>query len=424
MSFTAHARGDAAPTGPRGRPARATTARALAVATALVGALLLPALAAGAGTARPTDADRRPATGAAWLADQLTPGGYIEGFGGTPSYGSTMQTALALAAAGTEEAAFDAIVAFLAADPLSAVDDGGGQVQVQSLGTLLLIVDAAGADPTSFGGVDLVALLQGTLGLHTAGLYGATDPTYDGAYRQSLALLGLLAADVAPPAAAVAWLVDQQCDDATPAAQGGWEPYRASTAVPCAVPDPDLFVGADTNQTALAVQALAALDVTPTWDALAFLAAAQATDGGFPYLPGGVVDPNSTALVIQALAAVLGPDGVAAFAGPGGDPVGSLLAWQVPCGQAEAGAFTSPFSGGDPDQFASQQGVWGAAVATFPLGPVTFVDGGDPCAEAPATTTTTAGQGSTTPTPSTTVVAVATVATSATPVTATATFTG
>lgn len=383
------------PPGPRRRGRTARARRATATAVAVVVALLATAAgAAAAGTPRPSDAERRPATGAAWLADQLTAGGYVEGFGGAPSYGSTMQTALALAAAGTEEAAFDAIVAFLAADPLAALDDGGGQVQVQSLGTLLLVVDAAGLDPTAFGGIDLVALLQGTLGAHTAGLYGATDPTYDGAYRQSLALLGLVSAGVTPPAAAVDWLVDQQCDGATPSAQGGWEPYRASTAVPCTAPDPLLFIGADTNQTALAVQALAALGVTPTHDALAFLAGAQATDGGFPYLPGGDVDPNSTALVIQALAAVLGPDQVAAFAGPGGDPLGSLLAWQVPCGQAEAGAFTSPFSAGEPDQFASQQGVWGAALATFPLGEVTFADVGDPCTEAP-TTTTTAGPGST-----------------------------
>ena len=366
----------------RSRPARAVAALAVAVG------LLVPALAAGAGTARPDDAARRPATGAAWLADQLAPGGYLEGPGGTPSYGSTMQIALALAAAGTEEAAFDAIVAFLVADPLAAVDDGGGEVLVQSLGTLLLVLDAAGVDPTDVDGTDLVALLEGTLGLHTPGLYGATDPTFDGAYRQSLALLGLLSAGVTPPAAAVDWLVDQQCDAATPAAEGGWEPYRASTAVPCTAPDPGLFVGADTNQTALAVQALAALGVSPDHDALAFLAAAQDDDGGFPFIPGGDVDPNSTALVVQALAAVLGPDGVAGFEGPGGDPLGSLLAWQLPCGDAEAGAFTSPFSDGEPDQFASQQGVWGAALATFPLGEVTFVDVADPCADGPTTTTT------------------------------------
>ena len=389
-------------------PTRSRPARAVAALTVAVG-LLVPALAAGAGTARPDDADRRPATGAAWLADQLAPGGYIEGVGGAPSYGSTMQTALALAAAGTEEGAFDAIVAFLVDDPLAAVDDGGGEVLVQSLGTLLLVLDAAGVDPTDVGGTDLVALLEGTLGLHTPGLYGATDPSFDGAYRQSLALLGLLSAGVTPPQVAVDWLVDQQCDAATPAAEGGWEPYRASTAVPCTAPDPDLFVGADTNQTALAVQALATLGVTPDHDALGFLAAAQADDGGFPYLTGGTVDPNSTALVIQALAAVLGPDGVAGFDGPGGDPLGSLLAWQVPCGAPEAGAFTSPFSDGEPDQFASQQGVWGAALATFPLGEVTFVDAGDPCAEVAPTTTTTAPTSTTAPVTSTTAAAAAAV---------------
>ncbi|MGN6090450.1 MAG: hypothetical protein ACTHNT_14300, partial [Actinomycetales bacterium] len=32
----------------------------------------------------------------------------------------------------------------------------------------------------------------------TAGLYGSSDPTYDGAYRQALALLGLHATGVTP----------------------------------------------------------------------------------------------------------------------------------------------------------------------------------------------------------------------------------
>ena len=47
--------------------------------------------------------------------------------------------------------------------------------------------------PTSFGGTNLVARLlatQRTTGTD-AGLFGAQDPTFDGAYRQGLALAAL-----------------------------------------------------------------------------------------------------------------------------------------------------------------------------------------------------------------------------------------
>ena len=57
------------------------------------------------------------------------------------------------------------------------------------------------------------------------GLFGAQDPTYDGVYRQSLSIIGLVATGRSPDAAAVNWLLAQQCTD------GSFTAYRANTTV-------------------------------------------------------------------------------------------------------------------------------------------------------------------------------------------------
>ena len=140
------------------------------------------------------------------------------------------------------------------------------------------------------------------------GLYGSADPTYDGVFRQSLAILGLAAHDVAPPVAAVTWLLDQQCAD------GSFEDYRPDTSVPCATPDPATYVGPDTNSTAMALMALMSLDdsriplkrsllsrvIKAADQAGAWIRRQQNADGGWPYYPGGESDANSTGLSMAA----------------------------------------------------------------------------------------------------------------------------
>ncbi len=92
--------------------------------------------------------------------------------------------------------------------------------------------------------------------------------------------------------------VPQEAVEAALAAQnedGGWA-FMAETP-------------SDTNSTALCVQALAALEAEDAIDAaLAYLAAIQNEDGGWPYQNpsdyGTDSDTNSTALVVQALLAV------------------------------------------------------------------------------------------------------------------------
>ncbi|BFO21071.1 hypothetical protein SHKM778_74590 [Streptomyces sp. KM77-8] len=127
-----------------------------------------------------------------------------------------------------------------------------------------------------------------------AALYGDTDPQYDGVWRQSLALLAQHTVGVEPSKAAVGWLTGQQCAD------GSFAPYRADTAEAC-----DAKTMVDTNQTAAAVQALAALgghdDVTKK--AVGWLKSIQNKDGGWGYMAGGASDTNSTSVVVGALAA-------------------------------------------------------------------------------------------------------------------------
>jgi len=314
----------------------------------------------------PVDASPPPSTSvpsaAAWLAAQVAPDGSVESFG-SPDAGATRQVALGLASARRGDASFVRAMTWLEANVETAI---GTPDSPGALGELLLLSAAAGDEPTDFGGVDLVARLGATLGLLEPGLYGAGDATFDGAFRQALALLGLAAHGISPPPAAVDWLVDQQCGAADVGATGGWMAYRADLSEPCTAPDPVFFTGPDTNSTAVAVEALAAVDVAPDDDPIPFLAAAQGADGGFPFVPGGDVDPNSTALVIQALVAAGEDIHSASWKTAGGDPMSSLVGWQLTTGP-DAGALASPYSGGFADLYATRQAIWGLAEAPFPL---------------------------------------------------------
>jgi hypothetical protein len=88
--------------------------------------------------------------------------------------------------------------------------------------------------------------------------------------------------------------------------------------------------GADSNSTALALQALVAAGVpvttTEVISGLAFLQEVQTPSGGFPYSAGGEADANSTAYGVQALIAV-GQDS-ATWQQADGGPVDYLMAQQ------------------------------------------------------------------------------------------------
>lgn len=104
------------------------------------------------------------------------------------------------------------------------------------------------------------------------GLYGTSDPTYDGVWRQSTALIVQREQGVTPADEAVAWLVGQQC------ANGAFPAFRADTSKDC-----DASTEVDTNSTAAALQALDAVGGhdAAAKKALGWLKSVQNEDGGW-----------------------------------------------------------------------------------------------------------------------------------------------
>ena len=368
-----------------GRPARGR-AFAGGLALALAGLALTVAVAAGmapAGAGPTDDGPTAAGYGAGWLARQQAADGSQPG--GFNAYVDTADAALAFAAAGVASDAFDGAVAHL----VEQVDEwmaGGGDDDPGGLGKLLMVATVAGVDPNDFGGEDLEARLLAILGDREPGLFGSASPTFDGAYRQSLALLGLAASgrSHADFAAAVDWLVDQQCPD------GGWQAYRADTSAPCGTG----FSGPDSNSTGLAAQALVALGAAPATDPSGWLAANRNGDGGYGYVPGSASDANSTALGLQALAAL---------GDPTAETLSALLGFQLGCDAAEAdrGAFAyQPGEGGalEANTLATLQAVVAAAGAVYPLEPRerSQAEPVVPCSANTTTTTTSGGSTSTT----------------------------
>ncbi|MCZ7460540.1 prenyltransferase/squalene oxidase repeat-containing protein [Streptomyces sp. WMMC940] len=163
-----------------------------------------------------------------------------------------------------------------------------------------------------------------------AGLYGTKDPTYDGVWRQSLALLAQDVVKTVPAEQAVGWLTGQQCEN------GGFASYRADVSRPC-----DAKTMLDTNATAAAVQALRALgghgDAVDK--GLGWLKSVQNEDGGWSYNPGMPSDANSTSVVIGAFAAAKARPGEVKSKS-GRSPFDALLTFAVPCAdKAGGGAF-------------------------------------------------------------------------------------
>jgi len=161
-----------------------------------------------------------------------------------------------------------------------------------------------------------------------SGLYGSGDPTYDGVWRQSLALLAQDAVGVRPAGQAVDWLTGQQC------ANGAFASFRADTATAC-----DAKTMLDTNATSAAVQALAALGGhdAVTGKAVGWLKSVQNKDGGWGFGAGSPSDANSTSIVIGALAAA--GEKPAGVKKGGKSPYDALLALALPCDEKDGGAF-------------------------------------------------------------------------------------
>lgn len=344
-----------------------TTSRLAAIALAsciAIGTVGVAAPAWARATASTTVASlpqtRAADRAASWLASQVTASGYVT-FSGDPDLSDTTLVVLALAATGKDKPVARKALDYLEAhvDAYAQID---GQDQPGALATLILDAHALGVNPARFGGTDLVTRLLATMRTSgpDVGLFGAEDPTYDGAYRQGLALAALAAAKVTSKAKvgkAITWLQGQQCAD------GGWESFRTETATPCTPTDPDTYTGPDTNSTALAIQGLAAQHAAMHHSPIAFYRGLEASTGGWGYF-GGPADPDSTALVIQALIALHVSASATEFRKGADDPVTALLSFQL-----SSGAVYYP-SGGPPNVangLATEQATPALAKRAFPF---------------------------------------------------------
>jgi hypothetical protein len=206
------------------------------------------------------------------------------------------------------------------------------------------IVLSLGTSPASAAGPD-------------AGLYGTTDPTYTGVPDQSLAILGLVSVGVEPSAAAINWLVSQQCLD------GSYQAYRVSIRTACGPSDPVNYIGPDSNSTALAALALNSVGkLSQAKKAVDWLtkAGAKAPNGttGIPWFPtvGSLPDTNSSALAYAAMS------GLGVNSAIVGQVRTYLLAAVTPCAQSGGAKYQSGDSG--VNNSASAQALFGLEALT------------------------------------------------------------
>jgi prenyltransferase beta subunit len=207
-------------------------------------------------------------------------GGFTNGFAPESDVSTTADAVVALAAA---EQDLSTITLKGGADPLTYLSDqveAGNVTQVGQLAKILTAAMAAGEDPTSFGGHDLVADIL--VAQFEGGVFGF------GMFDHCLTVIALQNAGTKLPAHTVDVLLENQAED------GGWGFMEGQAS--------------DTNTTALCLQALAPIGEDKAVEAgLNYLESIQNEDGGWPYQNpseyGTDSDSNSTALVIQALIA-------------------------------------------------------------------------------------------------------------------------
>jgi hypothetical protein len=341
---------------------------------ASVALVTAPTLPAGADT--PTAAQRAQ-RGAQWLANQIRAnGGFINNFGKADPV-NTAYAVIGLRAAGIDKPASDQAIIYLEGRIGPALQSKGHDAP-GALATYILAAVADRQDPRHFGGTaaknNLVNRLLATARKSGAdrGLFGVQDPTFDGAFRQGLALAALKAARVsagdARVLAGIAWLTKQQC------ANGLWQAYRKNTTTKCPAANPSTFTGPDTNSTGLAAQGLAAWGKRPNQaTVLTSLRTIQSADGGWPFVAAKnqASDPDSTALIIQALVAERSAPTLTRWKKGTASPYSALGAYQLDCTHADFGAFWFPGSPTSANAFATVQSVPAMAGKSFPVAPNT-----------------------------------------------------
>jgi len=302
----------------------------------LLASLLFTALPALAGTPEAID----------WLRTQQNDDG---GFGDPESsVSNTADAVQAIVAAGEDPKTWDkggnTPLTFLATSAASLATAG-------DTAKVILATVAAGENPRDFGGIDLVASLEGMLG--DDGMFGGEN---DFQFSQCLALLALKSVGRPIPPAAVDYLKKTQIQDGT------WAWNFSTTEGE-----------GDNNSAALAVMALVAAgepaDGEVIQKTIAHLQGQQNDDGGFPYInpsPYGTdSDANSTAVVLQALIAV-GQDPATWIKGEANTPNAALADFQN-----DDGSFAWQLAFPDPNFMATVQAVPALMGKVYPIATTT-----------------------------------------------------
>jgi hypothetical protein len=344
-----------------------------ALAASAILALVAVPTTAGASSSPALPQPVSAQAGATWLASQFNEQGFIpsQSDPDTPDLSATANSVLALASANTDPSLAATALSYLESNVDAYVTQDGADGPGQ-LALLVLDAHALGVSPTSFGGTDLVSRLQTTeeASGKNAGLFGTKSQVKDfqaGVFDQGLALAALAAAGDTRGSsikAAESWLLDQQCTD------GGWTSYESKNN-PCDGSPAD-FEGPDTNSTALAIEGLSAqgdLGGSANANAHAFLVHAQDPDGGWGLEPNtattpGSTDPDSTALVLQAILA-LGDSPTQKPFVKNANPVSVLESFQSTSG-ADQGSFSFPGISG-PNILSTYQAVPAVAGVVFPF---------------------------------------------------------
>lgn len=284
------------------------------VAVALV-SIVLGLVGAPGSAPAPVGAAPDPVAAAAlgWLEEELGANDHaMPGFvPGSPDWGLTADAVLALAAGGRGVGAEAVATTAHLLDHVSEYatwDDFGpeypGVVAAGAMAKLHLVAEVQGVDDAeATDGFDLEAEVRATMQATgaEAGRFSDVNPHFPGdasnLFGQSLAVLALSFTDDGVPAPAVAFLLAQQC----PA--GG---FRLTFPTTAGCTDDG---AADTDATAMAVQALLVVDRTPAVrqaliEALAWFEARQDPSGAFGGTgPTAGVNTNSTGLIAAALRA-------------------------------------------------------------------------------------------------------------------------
>ena len=271
------------------------------------GVALIAALLIGFAPVSPAPVAARATSGPmaaaeSWLRAQQNDDG---GFGAPRSDGGvSTDAALAFAAMGVDPAGVRKGSRSLL-DHLTAIAPDYGKTTAGAA-KLSLAASAAGLNPRAFGGHNLPATIAA--GLNADGQYGET------LFHHGYAVMALAAANEPVDPRAVNRIVTSQIPDGSWGFAGPGQPGDG-----------------DANTTALLVQALVAAGQSSSstlTGATGYLKQSLAPGGGFVYAPGQedppVADANSTALAVQALLAL--DEGPAAPAW--GDSLGRLARFQ------------------------------------------------------------------------------------------------